>query len=431
MIELKNVMVVMYQTSNSKGQELVAQRMVKWFRRFGYEAWLVTSVFHDGNVVATISASGYTVFEKDPAIGIPTIRVKSMKLSWPPRRIAFLDFIEILNRIDKEMGIDAIVTHSTLWNGPEEVAKWIAWKRMYRLLGGPKNVPVYAHMSHYQPPDPTRYTAYERSYRMAWNQLVLPAIFKACDLVLCVTPLEAEDMIAMGASPDKIHIYPGGLDDDEAKLIDRASPDLIIERYGLPKDKKIVAYLGTIEERKNPLAVVKVAARLLYRDDVIFVIAGRPGDQYHEVVEASKKLRNVYILGELSVEEKASLIKASYVNIIMSKMEALGLTQIEFMYGGVPVITSGVYGQKWVVRHGVDGIHVRGPNDIDGAVQALEKLLDDETTRDWMGRNARERAKKFLMSVITSRLVERMKKLYGAEEDVGMVESREIPRIAR
>lgn len=31
--------VIMYQTSNSKGgQELVAQRMVKWFLRLGYEA---------------------------------------------------------------------------------------------------------------------------------------------------------------------------------------------------------------------------------------------------------------------------------------------------------------------------------------------------------------------------------------------------------
>lgn len=29
--------VIMYQTSNSKGQELVAQRMVKWFLRLGYE----------------------------------------------------------------------------------------------------------------------------------------------------------------------------------------------------------------------------------------------------------------------------------------------------------------------------------------------------------------------------------------------------------
>ncbi len=411
---MKNIMVVMYQTSYSKGQELVAQRMVKWFRILGYNSWLITSVFHDGEVVTTADKPGYRVFDKDPKIGLPTIRVKSVKVSWPPRRVMFLDFLEILNEIDRKIGIDTIITHSTLWNGPEDVAKWIMWRKVNRVLGGHSSIPIFAHMSHYQPPDPVRYSTYERSYRIAWNYLVFPAIFQASDLILCVTPLEAEDMLFMGAPPNKLHVFPGGLDDEEAKLIDEAKPDLIIERYKLPKDKKIVAYLGTIEERKNPLAVVKVAARMIHRDDVVFVIAGRPGDQYREVVEMARKLRNVYVLGELTVEEKASLIKASYVNMIMSRMEALGLTQIEFMYGGVPVITSGVYGQKWVVRNGIDGFHVNGPDDVDGAVIALERLLDDEHLHEKMSRNARERGKQFLMSSIMENLTDKLQKLYNS-----------------
>jgi D-inositol-3-phosphate glycosyltransferase len=37
----------MYQTRLTKGQELVAQRMVKEFRRQGNDAYLITSIFHD------------------------------------------------------------------------------------------------------------------------------------------------------------------------------------------------------------------------------------------------------------------------------------------------------------------------------------------------------------------------------------------------
>ncbi|MDA4117165.1 MAG: hypothetical protein OK455_02355 [Thaumarchaeota archaeon] len=40
--------VVMYQTSLTKGQELVAQRMVKEFRAQSYDAFLITSPYHDG-----------------------------------------------------------------------------------------------------------------------------------------------------------------------------------------------------------------------------------------------------------------------------------------------------------------------------------------------------------------------------------------------
>ncbi len=409
---LSNVLVAMYQTSHSKGQELVAQRMVKWLNRVGLRAWLVTSCYHDGERVTDLAGEDYLMFSEDPLVKVPSIRVDGYKASWPPRRIMFRDFLGVLEKLSKEIGVDALITHSTLWNGPEDAAKWATWKKVYSVFGEPGSAPVFAHMSHYQPPDPRRYTEYERSYRIAWNQVVLQQVLRAADLVLCVTPLEAEDMVKLGASPGKIHIYPGGLDDEEAALIDQAEPDLIIEKYKLPRDKRIVAYLGTIEYRKNPLAVVKVAARLRHRDDAVFVIAGRPGDQYEDVVRAARRLPNVYILGELTVEEKASLIKASYINIIMSRMEALGLTQVEFMYGGVPVVTSAVYGQRWLVRDGVDGIHVDGPEDIDGAAEAVARLLDDEALRDWMARNARSRAERFLMSFLARELRDRMKAVY-------------------
>ncbi|MFB6469754.1 MAG: glycosyltransferase family 4 protein [Vulcanisaeta sp. AZ3] len=160
--------------------------------------------------------------------------------------------------------------------------------------------------------------------------------------------------------------------------------------------------------KKNPLAVVQVAKILRHRRDVHFVIAGKPGDQWNEVVRESRGLSNVTLTNELSVEDKKKLIKESYVNIIMSKMEALGLTQLEFMYGGVPVITSAIYGQKWVIRDGIDGIHVNGLDDIEGAAKAVERLLDHPEERDAMSRNARERASQFLMSKLIKDLALRI-----------------------
>jgi glycosyltransferase involved in cell wall biosynthesis len=407
---------VMYQTSNSKGQELVAQRMVKWARRLGYDAWLITSIYHDGEPVVPLtevlkSIDGYIMFEDDPKVGLPVIRVDSSKTFWPPRRITFRDFITILKNIDDKVGIDFIVTHSTLWNGPEEVSRWIMWKKLMRSLGESVNTTVYGHMSHYQPPDPTRYEPIERAYRMAWNSTTFPMIFRVADLVICVTNVEAEDMITHGARPDQIHLFPGGLDDDLATLIDNAKPDEFLEKYRISRSKLVISYLGTVEERKNPLAVVRIAKRLKNLKDVVFVIAGKPGDQWDDVVREAKDLKNVVITGELSEEYKASLIKASYLNIIMSKMEALGLTQIEFMYGGVPVISSGTYGQKWLITNNVDGVIVRGPDDVEGAARAIEELVKNPSKRDLMSTNAREKAKKFLMSKLMEELLSKAKSI--------------------
>jgi len=414
-----NIFVVMYQTSKSKGQELVAQRMVKYFNRSGRRSWLITSIFHDGRKIVNertiaLSEKRYIDFREDPMIELPTIRVDSFKTLWPPRRIMFKDLINILRDIEEEFGgIDLIITHSTLWNGPEDVAKWVMWKKLLTNVTGERWRGVYAHMSHYQPPDPSRYDPIERTYRMAWNTLVFPMIFRSANFVLVTTSVEAEDMIHLGAKPDQIFLFPGGLDDDSAYLIDSITPDVFLSKYNVDKDVKIVAYLGSVEERKNPAAVVKVAKILRRREDVLFVIAGKPGDQWEEVISLIKRydLKNVLVTGELTEEEKASLIKASYVNIILSKMEALGLTQIEFMYGGVPVITSGVYGQKWLIRDGVDGIHVKGFEDVVGAAKAIEQLLNNPELRNKLGENARERARGFLMSKLVGSFLETVRRV--------------------
>jgi len=401
--------VIMYQTSNSKGQELVAQRMVKWFLRLGYESYLITSIYHDGNEVirrriVETSLEGYVFQEKDRTINLPTIRVDSYTAKWPPRRIMFKNFVDVLRRISDNFGINSLITHSTLWNGPEDTAKYVMWRRMLTTFGLEGGNVFFAHMSHYQPPDPTRYDVVERTYRLTWNHMAFPEIFKAANLILCVTPIEGEEMVRMGARPEQIYVFPGGIDDDEVLDLNAVDSSDFRVKYRIPDNAKIVAYLGTVEERKNPLAVVQVAKLLRSRKDVHFVIAGKPGDQWDEVVRESRGLSNVTLTGELSVEDKKKLIKEAYANIIMSKMEALGLTQLEFMYGGVPVITSAVYGQKWVVRDGIDGIHVNGPDDVEGAAKAVERLLNNPDERDRMGRNARERAEQFLMSKIVREL---------------------------
>ncbi|MEM0297737.1 MAG: glycosyltransferase family 4 protein [Zestosphaera sp.] len=412
-----NFLSVMYQTSRSKGQELLAQRMVKWVRRLGHNAWVVTGIYHDGKPVVsqrTIARQerGYIVFEKDPAVDVPSIRVDSLRTTWPPRRIMFRDFITTLRNIDSDVGIDFLVTHSTLWNGPEEAAKWVLWRRLMISMGEEGGSVTYAHMSHYQPPDPGRYSPIERAFRMAWNATAFPAIFRAADLILCLTSVEAEDMLTLGARPDQMHLFPGGLDDDTAALIDSADPMLVRSKYGIPDDKYVVSYLGTIEERKNPLAVAQVARKLSTLKDVVFVIAGKPGDQWEDLLREIRGLSNVVLTGELDEEIKASLIRTSYLNIIMSRMEAFGLTQLEFMYGGVPVITSAVYGQRWLVRNNVDGVHVGGPEDVDGASKAIEELVRNPDKREEMSKKARDRAKSFLMSTLAKELLDKASQQY-------------------
>jgi len=410
----KHIGVVIYQTSNSKGQELVAQRMVKEFIKLGHKAYLITSIYHDG-VEVTPSENlkkikGY-VYVEDSDMGIPIIRVYSRIAKWPPRRIVFRDFIPNLERIVDEFKLNVLITHSTLWNGPEEVAKFVAWRRYMRELGGYQDPIVFCHMSHFQEPTQKRYSLVERTFRMAWNKLALSQILKTANLVLVVTPTEKSEKVKMGADPEKCFLFPGGVDDE--LFLQFAATDIrdFFKRHGISRDIKLVSFLGTIEERKNPVTVLKVAESLQDRQDIHFMIAGRGESLYaNKVKESASLLPNVTYLGEIDDKEKILLIRASYINILMSRLESLGLTQLEFMYSGVPVVTSGVGGQSWLVRNGREGIHTEGPDDTGGAAKAILNLVDDHEMWTKLSVNAREKARSLASSKIITELDEAITK---------------------
>ena len=404
----KRIGVIMYQTSKSKGQELVAQRMVREFIKLGHRAYFITSIYHDGmEVVSTenLRKIGGYVYSEDKELGIPIIRVDSYIGRWPPRRIFFRDFIPTLEKIVDKFRLDVLITHSTLWNGPEEVAKFIEWRREMKNIGGYQDPLVFCHMSHFQEPSPKRYSLIERSFRTAWNKLTLPQIFSTANLILVVTTLEKEAKVKMGARAEKCFLFPGGVDDEMVLRYVNVDVKSFLKQLKIKESAKLVSYLGSLEERKNPLAVLKVAAKLQARKDIHFIIAGRGDSPYaKKVINTANSLPNVTYLGEVSEQEKIVLIKASHLNILLSLLEALGLAQIEFMYLGVPIITSAVGGQAWLIRNEVEGIHVDGPDDVEGAASAITRLVDNSTLWNALSANAKERATRLTMSKLTAEL---------------------------
>jgi len=381
--------------------------MVKYFRNLGNESYLITSVYHDGKEAVSeqqMGEKGYFLVN-DVELDIPVIRVASLISKWPPRRIGFKDTVHTLERIVNDFQLNVLITHSTLWNGPEEVAKFVEWRRNIKALGGYQAPLIFCHMSHFQEPSPRRYSIVERSFRMAWNRLSLRTILRVANLILVVTPYEEEAKVKMGAPKNRLLLFPGGIDDVSFSQFSSSNPQEFLKQLGIPTESKIVAFVGTIENRKNPTAICDVAERLTNRNDIQFVIGGAGDSEYADMVrKKAESLPNVKYIGELSEKAKVQLIQSSYLNIILSRMEALGVTQLEFMFEGVPVITSGVGGQSWIVREGEEGIQVKGPEDIDGAVNAVIDLADDKSKWQKLSTNARERASKYTLTNLMQQL---------------------------
>jgi len=153
--------------------------------------------------------------------------------------------------------------------------------------------------------------------------------------------------------------------------------------------------------------VLKIAKSLKDRTDIHFVIAGKGNTHYAEQLKTeSSRLPNVSYLGEIDDKDKTLLIKSSYLNILLSQLEALGLAQLEFMYFGIPVVTSAVGGQSWLIHNGKEGVHAAGPDDIEGAAKAIVGLVDNPELWNRLSVNARERARDLASPKILAELDE-------------------------
>ena len=254
---------------------------------------------------------------------------------------------------------------------------------------------------------------------MAWNRLSLRTILRVANLILVVTPYEEQAKVKMGAPKNRILLFPGGIDDVSFSQFSSSDPQEFLKELGVPTGSKIVAFVGTIEDRKNSAVIVEVAEKMTNWGDIQFVIGGRGDSEYADSVrKKAESLPNLKYVGELSEKAKVQLIQNSYLNIILSRMEALGLTQLEFMFEGVPVITSGVGGQSWIVRNGEEGIEVKGPDDIDGAVSAITDLVNDKSKWQKLSFGAKQRASKYTLTNLMAQLDSALTK--EIERETGM-----------
>ncbi|WP_328930986.1 MULTISPECIES: glycosyltransferase family 4 protein [unclassified Streptomyces] len=97
---------------------------------------------------------------------------------------------------------------------------------------------------------------------------------------------------------------------------------------------------------------------------------------------------------------------AASLAAVTSAQESFGMTLIEAMAHGVPVVSTDCpHGPREIIRDGTDGRLVPR-DDVPALSAALAQLMDDQVLREAMGRNARERAQSCFTPVPVARRYE-------------------------
>lgn len=183
-----------------------------------------------------------------------------------------------------------------------------------------------------------------------------------------------------------------------------------VERYrnviknleSMPHDpeRQDILFVGSNMHRKGVPDLIKAAPGVIKEHpETRFVIVGKDKavPQLEVLCHELKVDQNFEFAGWRSQADLLTYYERAAIFIMPSLTEALGVTFLEAMAAGVPVIGTNVGGIPEIIQNGVNGLLV--PAESPSAItEALNRLLADKQLRESLAENARATLKKFDVS---------------------------------
>ncbi len=224
------------------------------------------------------------------------------------------------------------------------------------------------------------------------------------DAIIAECPQDKEDLIYYyNASPCKITIAPCGFNPKEFHVIDKK---LARQKLGLNQHENILLQLGRMVPRKGVDNVIRSLSKLngSLKNTRLLVVGGesdKPDEKLTPEIGRLKKIAEEEHVNEhvtFTGRRKRDVLKYFYaaadIFITTPWYEPFGITPLEAMACGTPVIGANVGGIKYSVQDGKTGFLVP-PNNPHALAKKIELLISDKQLMAAMKKNAVKHVNKF------------------------------------
>jgi len=219
----------------------------------------------------------------------------------------------------------------------------------------------------------------------AWSRL--------CDAIICISKHEYDSGLLIGIPASRLHVIYNGI-----------SPDVkySAENIAWPNDKLRVLFVGRFDRQKGVDTFIGAMSQV---EDLAYAyLIGAPviGGEPLPTIPI-----NISLVGWQSRERLQSFYQSADVLVMPSRWEGFGLTAVEAMRSGLPVIASAVGGLVEIVEAGKTGILVE-PNDASSIANVIRHF--NRNMLESMGNAGRSR---FTLLFTSDRMFSDIHKLYA------------------
>lgn len=226
-------------------------------------------------------------------------------------------------------------------------------------------------------------------------------IVAEADHIIAEAPQDEEDLIRLyNAEPSKITIVPCGFDPTELWPI---SKPLARISLGLRPEERVILHIGRLVPRKGIDNVIRGFAGLIHRHHSparLLIVGGDSDDpdprftpeigRLQHIAMEEQVAEHITFVGRRGRDQLKYYYSAADIFVTTPWYEPFGITPLEAMACGTPVIGSNVGGIKFTVRDSETGYLVP-PNDADALADKLAHLYAHPKLLGVFGRQAVQR----------------------------------------
>lgn len=222
------------------------------------------------------------------------------------------------------------------------------------------------------------------------------------DIIIAISEETKHDIEKYYFTPsDKIKVVYQSCNELYYNEISQSQINNVKSRYNLPSE--FLFYVGTIEERKNLLTIVK---SLVMVKDIPLVVAGRKTPYFKTVkkyIQDNKLEGRVIFLDSVDSFDLPAMYHLAKIFILPSVLEGFGIPIIEALTSKTPVITT--QGGCFPEAGGPDSLYIDPKNEKELA-EKINYLLQSETAYQRIVEKGVEYARRFHPEIITKQVMD-------------------------
>ncbi len=216
-------------------------------------------------------------------------------------------------------------------------------------------------------------------YNRIYNSISVPAFCRSATALITHTQVGKEDCVMMGASPERVHVVPHGVD-TYLRPVPEAAKTALRDKLGLPRP--YILFLGGISPLKNIGNLLRAFALVGATHNVDLVLAGFKRWSFERELAPIRELgleERVKYVGYVADEDLAALYSGAECLALPSWYEGFGIPILEAMACGCPVVTSS--GRHAAPEVAGGAALLVDPADPGAIAAGLSQVLDDPKLR--------------------------------------------------